>query len=289
MRIGFIGAGKVGFCLGQYLASRSEAGQVLTIVGYASRDPGPAREAAQLTGSAFFESPLALIQAADLIFLTVPDGLIGPVWESLAKSQVEASSFAGKIFAHCSGSLSSDVFLGLEETGAWGLSLHPLMAIPDKYRSQKLLAEAFFAIEGQEPAVTRVKSLFSSLGHQVEVLDKSKKTLYHCAAAIVSNFAVALAQMGADLLGLCGLAGAEAALFRLELNNARSITEYGPVAALTGPVERGDVGTVAGHLAALTGEDRELYRLLAKKLVKVAQLKRPGQDFGPLSRLLEKP
>jgi predicted short-subunit dehydrogenase-like oxidoreductase (DUF2520 family) len=276
MNIGFIGAGKAGFCLGQYLAEKGQA-----LVGYASRSPGPAQEAASLTGSAYFPDPMALIKAADLIFLTVPDGLIESVWLSLADGPV-----AGKIFAHCSGSLSSEAFVGIESKGAQGISLHPLMAIPDKLRSHKLLAETFFAIEGPEPALSRVLGLVASLGNEVRPLDKAKKPLYHCAAAFVSNFSVALAFAGAEMLESCGLGEAQGALFRLMLSNARSIGEYGPVAALTGPVERGDAGTVAGHLAVLSGEDRELYRLLAKKLLKVAALKRPERDYASLAALL---
>ncbi|MDR1873196.1 MAG: DUF2520 domain-containing protein [Deltaproteobacteria bacterium] len=276
MNIGFIGAGKAGFSLGQYLVAKGQ-----TVVGYASKSPEPAQEAASLTKSAFFSDPAKLVAQADLIFITVPDGLIGEVWSTLADLPVK-----GKIFAHVSGSLSSEVFRGIQETGAYGLSLHPLMAIPDKYDSYKLLYETFFAIEGDEPALSQVMGLVASWGNEVQPLDKSKKALYHCAASIVSNFTVALAFTGAALLESCGLSEAKQALFRLTLNNARSIFEYGPVAALTGPVERGDVATVAGHLAVLSPEDQELYKLLAKKLLKVASLKRPDKDYAPLAELL---
>jgi predicted short-subunit dehydrogenase-like oxidoreductase (DUF2520 family) len=149
------------------------------------------------------------------------------------------------------------------------------------------LAEAFFSVEGAEPGLSKILSLMAALGNEAKPLDKAKKTLYHCAAVLVSNFSVALAFAGAELLAACDLGEAQGALFRLMLNNARSIGQYGPVAALTGPVERGDAGTVAEHLAALGGEDRELYRLLTKKLLKVASLKRPGQDRSELARLLD--
>ncbi|MDR1578651.1 MAG: DUF2520 domain-containing protein [Deltaproteobacteria bacterium] len=277
MKIGFIGAGKVGFCLGQYFKEKG-----LSVVGYASQSPEPAQEAARLTNSRFFSDRESLLQAADLIFLTVPDRFIGQVFASLV-------GVKGKIFAHCSGSLASDVLARARERGGEAISLHPLMAISDKYRSRELLAGAFFAIEGDEPALTQVKNLIASLGNEVQILDKTKKTLYHCAASVVSNFAVALAFMGSELLDSCGLGGAKPALFRLALNNAKNIAEYGPVDALTGPVERGDVSTVADHLAALSGEDRQLYRLLARKLLRVAQLKRVGQDYAPLAQILENP
>jgi predicted short-subunit dehydrogenase-like oxidoreductase (DUF2520 family) len=275
MDIGFIGAGKVGFCLGQYFNEKG-----LRVVGYASKSPEPAQEAANLVGGRYFSDSASLIEAADLIFLTVPDGQIGPVFASLAGKK-------GKIFAHCSGSLSSDVLAGAKEAGAQAISMHPLMAISDKYRSKELLEGAFLAIEGDEPALTLVKDLVLSLGNETQTLDKSKKALYHCAASVVSNFAVALAFLGEELLASCGLSAANPALLRLFLNNAKNIQAYGPVAALTGPVERGDEATVANHLQVLSGEDKELYRLLAKKLIKVASLKRPTQDYAPLAKILE--
>ncbi|MDR0549173.1 MAG: DUF2520 domain-containing protein [Deltaproteobacteria bacterium] len=278
MKFGFIGAGKVGFCLGRHLVDKGQ-----TVVGYASKSPEPAKEAAIRTGSAYFPEPRALVKAADFIFLTVPDGSIAPVASSLATGPVN-----GKIFAHCSGSLASTVLEPLKTAGALGLSVHPLMAIPDKYRSHELLAGAFLAIEGDEPALSQALSLMASLGHETKPLTAAQKTLYHCAASVVSNFAVALAFLGAELLTSCGLEEAKTPLFQLALNNARSIVDYGPVAALTGPVERGDVATVAGHLAALNPADRELYRLLAQKLLKVAALKKPDHDYGPLAELLAK-
>ncbi|MDR1395393.1 MAG: DUF2520 domain-containing protein [Deltaproteobacteria bacterium] len=276
MKIGFIGAGKAGFCLGQYLARKG-----LAPAGYYSKTPASALEAARLTGSKAFESAAGLIDECGLIFFTVPDGLIGPVWE-----QVSCGPVSGKIAAHLSGSLSSDVFSGHKEKGASAVSLHPLMAISDKYQSHKLLDETVFSIEGDPEAAAEVSRLVRSLGNEVFPLDKKHKTLYHCAAAFVSNFSVALAFAGAEMLEKCGLIDAQGALWKLMLNNSRSIAEYGPVQALTGPVERGDCGTAAAHLSVLEGEDRELYRLLALKLVQVSHLKHPERDYGPLEEIL---
>jgi predicted short-subunit dehydrogenase-like oxidoreductase (DUF2520 family) len=277
MNIGFIGAGKVGFCLGQYLDQKNQ-----NVIGYYSRSTAPSKEAAELTHSKSFESVRDLIAKSDLIFLTVPDGLIGSVWAALPDMPMD-----GKIFAHCSGSLSTDVFVGIGDKGAYAVSLHPLMAIPDKYQSQKLLGEAVFSVEGDPLGVQKVTDLVKSLGNEVYVLDKAHKTLYHCAASFVSNFSVALAYVGAKLFSSCGLGQAQGALFKLMLNNAKSISEYGPIGALTGPVERGDTGTVKGHLDVLSAGDRQLYRLLALKLTEVSKLKHPEKDYADLIEVLK--
>lgn len=276
MRVGFIGAGKMGFSLGKYLAS---GGAELS--GYSSRTPASAEEAAAFTGSRAFSGPSSLIQASDLVFLTVPDDALVPVWGTLRGLDLK-----GRILCHTSGSQTSLIFKGIEGTGAEGASLHPLMAIPDKLLSYPLLGEAVFSLEGGDGAVSSIRGLLFPLGNLVLPIDPSAKTLYHAAAAIVSNLSVALAQAGEDIFTACGLSEGASGLFALMLANAGSIKRLGPVAALTGPVERLDTGTVGEHLRVLAGEDKELYRTLSKRLVRIAKAKHPDRDYGPMLALL---
>ncbi|MDR2353830.1 MAG: DUF2520 domain-containing protein [Deltaproteobacteria bacterium] len=284
MKIGFIGAGKVGHSLGKYFAEKRVA-----LSGYFSRTLNSAEEAARFTNSQAFSSPLPLFESSDLIFLTVPDGAIGPVWENLKQSlqeTLQSSAIKDTILGHCSGSLSSDIFEKAKDLGFEVISLHPLMAIPDKLESYKLLSKAVFSIEGTPRAVETVSNMINSLGNQTHVLHKDQKTLYHCAASFVSNFGVALAQIGAEMFKSCGLEAATPALFQLMLANANSIAQYGPVHALTGPIERGDEKTIAAHLRALKGQEKEVYRLLGQKLVEISKVKHPEKDYGPLLKVL---
>jgi predicted short-subunit dehydrogenase-like oxidoreductase (DUF2520 family) len=276
MRLGFIGAGKMGFTLGKYL---SAGGAELS--GYSSRAQASAEEAAVFTGSRAFQDPASLIQATDLIFLTVPDDALVPVWGTLRDLDIK-----GKILCHTSGSQTSRIFHGMEGTGAQGASLHPLMALPDKLLSYSLLGEAIFTLEGGEGAVSAIRGLMFPFGNLVLPIDPSVKTLYHAAAAIVSNLSVALAQTGADIFTACGLSDGAPGLFSLMLANAGSIKRLGSVDALTGPVERMDTGTVGEHLRVLAGEDKELYRMLSKRLIRIARLKHPDRDYGPMLELL---
>ncbi|MDR1167132.1 MAG: DUF2520 domain-containing protein [Deltaproteobacteria bacterium] len=277
MKIGFIGAGKVGCSLGKYLSLGG-----LEIVGYQSRSFASAREAAAWTGSRAFAEPLELLKEADLLFLSVPDGAISTVWLSLHALEADIQ---GKIFAHLSGSLSSALFEGAQERGAEAVSLHPLMAVPDR-RSHELLAGAVFTVEGSAAGASRIASKLAALGNSVFPLPREAKTLYHCAASFVSNFAVALAHVGGSLFDRLGLGAARPALFGLMLANAKSVAALGPVQALTGPVERGDADTVRAHLEALSGSEKEIYRLLAQRLVEIARAKRPETDYAPLAELL---
>ncbi|MCL2835736.1 MAG: NAD(P)-binding domain-containing protein, partial [Defluviitaleaceae bacterium] len=140
MKIGFIGAGKVGFTLGKYLRDRGA-----DVTGYYSRNPGSAKEAAIFTGTRCFGSLEIILSENDILFLTVPDTAIKPIWDSLKKMPVH-----GKIICHCSGALSSGVFNGIEERQAFGYSIHPFSAISSKLTSYKTISNAFFTLEGSE-------------------------------------------------------------------------------------------------------------------------------------------
>lgn len=268
MRIGFIGAGKVGCSLGAYF------GRVHELVGYASRSLGSAQEAAALTGTKAFSSPEALCEAVDAVFITTPDGQIAPTWHAL-KNEAGARGLEGKLVCHCSGSLPSTVFDGVEACGAYAYSVHPLFAVSSKQVGAEELSRAFFTVEGSPERLEDTLSLVQAAGNHVQVINASEKTRYHAAAALASNHVVALYRLACDELVRCGFAAhdAEAALAPLFLGNAEHIAHDGTVAALTGPAERGDHGTIARHLDCLDGPTREVYRLLNDVLLQIAEEK----------------
>ena len=278
MQIGIIGAGKVGCSLGKYL---KDAG--VTVTGYFSRTVESAQEAADFTQTKVFANVQDLVKASDTLFITTPDGSIGDVWDCIAKLSIQ-----NKIICHFSGSLSSVVFSGIEKTGASGCSIHPMLAFSDRFSSYRQLNEAYMTIEGQETAVNVVRELFERLGNSVCRIDLDRKELYHCAASIVSNQVIALYTMGTDQLVKCGFDREDAAKLVTPLvrNNVESMLADGAVNALTGPVERNDTGTVEKHLKALEGDDREVYRLLAKRLVKISEEKNPERDYTDMSHIL---
>jgi predicted short-subunit dehydrogenase-like oxidoreductase (DUF2520 family) len=277
-RIGFVGAGKVGFSLGRLMADRG-----IEVSGYASRTRASAEEAARFTGSAAFRDPQSLAAASDLVFLTVPDDAIASVWQAISG----AGGLSGKVVCHTSGFLSSDVFAGARGRGVSAASLHPLMAVPDRLESWGLLAESLYAAEGDLDALAVLGPLCDSMGVRYEVVGKEGKALYHCAASLVSNCAVALAFMGEAAFASLGLEGSVPGLRGLMVRNAGSVAARGPAAALTGPVERADAGTLEAHLAALSGDDRELYRRLCVKLVELSRLKHPERDYGDVMSVLD--
>lgn len=278
MRAGIIGAGKLGTALGKHMVLHGTS-----LAGYASRTISSAEAAAAFTGSRAYGQIGSLLAECDTLFLTVPDGAIAPLWRELASEPLH-----GKTICHCSGALSSLVFEDIGETGAQGFSVHPLFAAHDRFTAHKGLEGAYFTVEGTGAGREALCKWLRRMGNPCEVITSGNKTLYHATCVMVSNLAVGLAQLGANLLGQCGLEAdfCEKAWQSLFLGNAHTLCEKGPVQALTGPVERGDTGTVQKHLEALSGPEREVYRLLSLTLVQIAEQKHPGRDYHPLKEVL---
>lgn len=279
MKIAFIGAGRVGCSIGKYL---SESG--IPIAGYYDSTKESADSASRFTACEAFSSLESLVAHSTLIFLTTPDGLIQPVWE-----QIRPLPITGKIICHCSGALPADAFTGIEQTGAYGCSLHPMLPFSDRFSSYRQLKHAFFTTEGQEAAVQTVTELFSSLGNTVCRIKSECKPSYHAAASILSNQVIAVLDTGYRLLESCGFSREEARNATKELVrlNIENVLQHDCTAALTGPIERGDVQTVQKHLACLPQDDQEMYRVLGTKLVQIAEQKHPDHDYTRLQSLLK--
>jgi predicted short-subunit dehydrogenase-like oxidoreductase (DUF2520 family) len=278
MRIGFIGAGKVGFSLGKYFCEHG-----LNVTGYYSRNPQSALQAAKFTGTMYFDDIVSIVEASDTLFLTVPDGTIKELWDYIDKLSIK-----NKIICHCSGSLSSSVFSNIGNHDAYGYSIHPLLGISDKLNSYKELSYAFFTLEGSKGRLHEVQMLLKSLGNSVQVISPENKKVYHSAAVFASNLMIALAQTSIDLLKSCGFDEQKAslALNPLMLGNMKNIVEQGTVEALTGPVERCDIETVARNLSCLDEIDRQLYILLSKKLITIAKRKKPDCSYAQLESMI---
>lgn len=288
MKVGFIGAGKAGCSLGKYFSTyqMQQSGQTeaLEVTGYYSLMKEDARWAAQFTDSHLFQSVKEVIVASDTIIISTPDGAVKDVWNTLDKEKIH-----GRIICHLSGSLSSDVFSGIGEYGAYPVSIHPMFAFSDKDSVYRQLHQASFTLEGHEKAVVAWQRVLKALGNAVLPIDKSVKSKYHAAASILSNHVVAVLETGYELLRDCGFSEEEARDFSqiLVKDNVRHVIEKGSVEALTGPVERADTETIKTHLSVMSKEQRKLYCICGKKLVEIAKKKNPGQNYDDINNLLQ--
>ncbi len=278
MKIGFIGAGRVGCSIGKYLQQSG-----ICIAGFYDPQTEAADSAAAFTGSKSYPILEDLIFHSDLLFITTPDSMIVPVWE-----EIRQLSLAEKVICHCSGALPSDAFAGITETGASGCSFHPMLPFSSRFDSFGQLKHACFTIEGQDPAVEAVTNLFARLGNTVCRIPGEHKPKYHTAASILSNQVIAVLDTGYRLLEQCGFTREEArnAAAGLIRQNIENVIQQDCISALTGPVERNDLPTVQKHLNCLSTEDRQMYQMLGLNLVQLAEKKNPGQDYQAMRALL---
>ncbi|MFZ5975431.1 MAG: Rossmann-like and DUF2520 domain-containing protein [Bacillota bacterium] len=277
-RIGFIGAGKVGVTLGAYLKAGG-----LPVAGYLSKSAGSARDAARITSTDCFTDIGALVKACGIIFITTPDGQIGWVWDRLARFDID-----NRIICHTSGALSSEVFSGATEHGAYAYSVHPMFAFSLKDGSTAGLENAYFTIEGDGERLSEVCGLFAKTGNKTLLINPEDKTLYHLANVTVSNLALALLSLGFDCFAGCGI-GMESAMEAaapLIYGNIGNIMHKGFSESLTGPVERNDTGTVQKHADVLPEAMQGVYPLLSMRLIEIAQGKHPGRDYAKLREIL---
>lgn len=282
MKIGIIGAGKVGTSLGKYLRENGAE-----VSGFCSKTRQSAADAAEFTDTTCFDEQEDLISASDTIFITTPDGEIKRAWDRIAKYDIR-----GKIVCHFSGSLSSEVFSDIRLTGAHGCSFHPIYAFSDRFSSYKKFDTARITAEGDPEAVILLRALFEGCGNKVMTVASSEKTRYHAATVFASNMVVGLLRSSVDLLNSCGFSDEDAysIIGPLTKNNVDSVFSRGCAESLTGPVERNDIQTVASHIADLSrsaGTEAELaiYKDIKSKLVELARQKNPDRDYTQMEEL----
>lgn len=274
MDIGIIGAGKVGCSMGKYAVQHR-----ISVSGYYSKTKQSAFEAAEFTGTECFEDFTDIILASDTLWIATPDDSIREVWDCIAKYDIQ-----DYIICHFSGSLSSDVFSGIEKKRAHPCSIHPIYAFSDKNTSYQKLNEAYFTIEGDDYAVEHMTAILEKMGNHVTRIKPQRKALYHSAASLVSNHVLGVIHAGIQIMEDCGFTREEAyqALTPLILNNVQTACEKGCREALTGPIERNDIETVDRHLAALTGTAKDIYESIGSEVVIMAKEKHPERDYSSM-------
>lgn len=279
MKIGFIGAGKVGFSLGKHLSTHGTCVQ-----GYYSRNVNSSKEAAEFTKSKFYTNLDEIVKASDTLFLTVPDNALAGVYSEIIRWDI-----SGKCLVHCSGAMSSEVFFDIESRGANGCSVHPICAVNDRYTGYLNLSDAYFTVESKnENTASLFVDLLRTCGNNAGIITPENKVKYHAAAVFTSNLVTGLYDVAAELFDECGLdeGFSGKALGELLVGNAKNIASRGVDDALTGPVERGDTETVKKHIDALNGEMKSIYLLLSRRLLKIAERKNPDRNYENLKRIL---
>jgi len=267
LKLGFIGAGTVGTALAARLAGR---GYPVVAVSSLSRDS--AQKLAQAAdGCRVFDDSQAVADNAELIFITTPD-------DAIASVVSKVSWRPGQSVVHCSGADSTDILQPAKEAGAKVGAFHPLQTFASPQQAMENIPGSTFALEAEEPLLGALKSMAAALDGQWVELKASDKVLYHAAAVFACNYMVTLVKLATDLWQTFDVSPPKAtkALVPLLRGTLHNIETIGIPNCLTGPIARGDTGTIKKHLDALKATAPHLvstYRELGRQTIPIAVAK----------------
>ncbi len=270
-KVAIIGAGVVGTAIGTLLNR-----QGFPIVGVASRRLISAEGAVEYIGAgAASTDPAETARQAEVVLITTPDGAIGPVCEEIAKKK---GFKAGATVIHCCGAHSAGILGAAHSCGARTLSIHPLQTLADRDQAVANLPGSFFALDGDGEAIDLGKEIIEALGGSVMVIPSEGKMLYHAAAVVACNYFVALVYQALRMFEVVGIEKEKGlpALMPLIQGTVRNLEGVGVPKALTGPIARGDVKTIEGHLSAFDQfmpDGKKVYAEMGKVAVEVAEAK----------------
>lgn len=284
--IGVIGAGRVGAVLGAAL--RAE-GHALT-GAYAVSDASRERAAELLPGVPLLDVP-ALVERSEMLLLAVPDDQLGPLASGIAATGLAPG---GQLVVHTSGRYGTEVLAPLARAGAATLAIHPAMTFTGTRTDLPRLVGCPMGITASEEFLPVAAALVVEMGGEAVVIAEGDRPLYHASLAHAANHLVVLVDQSRRALARLGIEDPGAYLRPL-LEAALEESLQRGSGALTGPVVRGDAGTVAAHLDALAdldaaaplepGDVSDTYRALA--LAALARARLPEGDRETIRTLLE--
>ncbi|HEU5471836.1 MAG TPA: DUF2520 domain-containing protein [Actinophytocola sp.] len=268
LAVGVVSAGRVGAVLGAALA---RAGHTVVAASGVSRQS--VRRAEELLPGVALLPPDQVAGGADLVLLALPDdALAGTVRGLVATGSVRS----GQIVVHTSGAYGVEVLDPVAEIGALPLALHPVMTFTGRAEDLHRISACSFGVtatEGDEAAWSVGEALVVEMGAEPVRIPPAARPLYHTALVHGANHLITLVGESAELLRDSGVGEPERLLGPLLSAALDNALRHGD-RALTGPVARGDAGTVRAHLAVLTKHAPQMlpaYRALATRTARRAQ------------------
>lgn len=286
LAVGVIGAGRAGCALG--VAFNRAGHRVVAVSGVS--DASRRRAEAAFPGVPVLPAE-DVARAAELLLLTVPDAALPALVETLAAQGV---LHAGQLVVHVSGCHGLGVLEPAARAGAVPLALHPVMTFPGAPEDADRLAGAVFGVTAPDGLRHVAEVLVLELGGEPVHVPDDARPAYHAALSWGANYLVTLTTTAVDLLTAAGVESPTRVLAPLLGASLDTALRYGD-AGLTGPVSRGDAGTVAAHLDALrthlpSAVDAyvSLARLTADRALADGRLD-PGQGEALLAVLADAP
>jgi predicted short-subunit dehydrogenase-like oxidoreductase (DUF2520 family) len=281
--IGFIGAGTTGTALAVRL---NQHGYQVSAVS--SRSLTSAEKlAGRISGCQVYNGAQEVANTAYLVFITTPDDII-------PKVATEVQWLKEQNVVHCSGAHSIDILEPARQRGANVGCFHPLQTFASVDQAIENIPGSTFAVEAEEPLLSILKEMATALEGDWVVLKAGDKVLYHAAAVFACNYLVTLVKLATDLWQTFGVSPTQAtkALMPLLRGTLSNIENVGLPNCLTGPIARGDLGTISTHLESLERQAPSLlniYKELGRQTIPIslAKGKIDLQRAGELQALLK--
>ena len=262
--LNLVGAGKVGRVLGRLFAATG----AFRVQDVLTRSVAGTAEALAFIGAGQDGGSLLQMRPADCWMLAVGDDQIGPVSARLAA----AGLLDGAVVFHCSGACASSV---LAAPAALVASVHPVRSFADPAHVAAHFQDTFCGIEGDVQALSMLLPALERIGARPVAIDAAAKAVYHAASVFASNYLVTVMDAALRAYRAAGIDDSVARELAgpLATETLANVLRIGPEAALTGPIARGDMATVARQQAALDawdGDSGTLYAALAEATVALA-------------------
>ncbi|HOV24942.1 MAG TPA: DUF2520 domain-containing protein [Pseudobacteroides sp.] len=279
--ISIVGTGKLGSSLAIALKSKG-----FEISGLYSIGGDSQKKLCRQLGICLNNDLIESVSGSNIIFITVPDSQIANVSRQISQS-ANVESIKNKYVFHMSGALTSDELADLERLGALTGSLHPIQTFAGT-SDPEIFEGVYFGFEGSCDIYPVAKDIVDALNGKIVKIEKENKPIYHACACIISNYTVTLSHMVEKLLRVMKVENEINinAFMPLLKGTVPNIEKLGSVKSLTGPISRGDINVIKGHIDALNdrcGElERELYNILG---IATADLALEKGSIGEKTRL----
>jgi predicted short-subunit dehydrogenase-like oxidoreductase (DUF2520 family) len=253
--LNLVGAGHVGRVLGRLFA----ASGAFALQDVLTRSPASAQAAVAFIGAGQACTDVAQLRPAQAWLLAVSDDQIEPVAAQLAQTH----DLTGAVVFHCSGAKASAALQAARGGGALVASVHPIRSFADPQQVAREFAGTFCGVEGDAAALALLGPAFEAIGARLVPIDGAAKTVYHAAAVFASNYLTTVLDAALRAYQAAGIPEAVARELAqpLATETLANVFRLGPAAALSGPVARGDLATVARQEQALLDWDAATGRL----------------------------
>jgi predicted short-subunit dehydrogenase-like oxidoreductase (DUF2520 family) len=271
--LSIIGSGHLARTLGRLWQQKGD----IDMRDVLSRSPASAEAACRFIGAGRPVVDYAALTPADAYLFATPDDQIASCCERLAASGL---LHPGVVVFHCSGALPSVILAPAASCGALIASVHPVRSFASPEQVALTFAGTWCGVEGDEAALALLRPLFTGIGAKLVDIDPAAKTVYHAAAVFACNYVVTLLDVAVQAYGHAGIPEEVAMQMMAPLVNKTVEQAFaaGTAAALSGPIARGDTGTVEKQQAAVSAWDANkgvLYALLAKETLALARRSKP--------------